>query len=777
LQYEDARTREERDQKRDKDRVSRNSYEDVKAWAARKQANAKEFAKSIHMTAEKEAKVRKSTAAQEARAIEATAIAAADSKWQEGIDLATEAQKHAANLQVEVPKKVAGLKLDGTTAIKQAAKEAAQEREVADHEADELKAGALRMQTEKIKEVEDIRRKSKSSTADVIEVARKVAARTDEPTRTPSPMPTDSPTPAPTRIPTATPTNMPTDQPTKLKPHSVVIMRSTIGGLVYAKLMEDKTVLQGVKKAILTATLELFTANGEAKDDSGVPFVQVEINAAPKNGVAIKTTITPAQGVRSKDAAERLKETVPTNTFANGVASRIAGVVGVDLASVGPIVMSIPSLTREGEADDVDKDKVKMKTRVPTPPPTKRPTRSPTMSPTKAPTPVPTEDPTPRPTPSPTKSPTPRPTQEPTRKATADPCAEEENATPNVTAVDGVPLCTCNTEGRQRWQAGGDYCWLSDDHSPQTCTLYNGQVARLWMWSRCKAGSQVLVKCPKVPTNAPTKAPTKIPSVAPTEDPTPSPTGLPTKFPTAMPTRLPTLTPTASPTGTPTLEPTKRDLADKVCTSEPGVHFSGHVRDQYIGHAPGVCVEKNKPMHLPGGEKDFAAKCKDICENDEICDKWSFWAEKHTGGHCYFFIAEAPARRGYHTYGGECQYQRKQVLASKTFAPTSAPTMDPTGCPTVDKAADECKQRTREANQMVDEQMAEQRAATNVAAQKAAAEAAIAKAIEAKAREEAKATDSEAKASQSKRNAAEAAVAAAVPIKPPSAVSTSAVSN
>lgn len=144
-----------------------------------------------------------------------------------------------------------------------------------------------------------------------------------------------------------------------------------------------------------------------------------------------------------------------------------------------------------------------------------------------------------------------------------------------------------------------------------------------------------------------------------------------------------------------------------------------------------------------------------MCENAQICDKWSFWEESTTGGHCYFFIAQAPPRRGYITYGGECTTNEKNVIVSKATETTTAPTSAPTEESTANKEVEHLRQTLQEASRKAEQQNAEQEMKGKIAQQKAEAVENIARAMDEKNQAEAAAATAAAEAKESKRQAAQ----------------------
>jgi hypothetical protein len=773
ISLEEAEARRERENKQRMDRYNKNQYDDTQAWVNVKQQTAANRAKDAAGNAERDAKALRTNAAMEASAAQSTSTAYADIKAREGLDQVSRAARKAGVLKVETEKTVAELKAQGTETLKKAQVAASETIAEAEKRAADLKAAALKLKGEKMQEVVEIQNAAKEEAAAIIDVARQEAAKTDAPTKAPTKYPTKFPTASPTSSPTLFPTNMPTSVPTLMKPHSVVILKNYILGLTYSALAKNLPVLQGVKYAVLTSVLDVFKSSFSesllqapgAPSDPPVeeppveqkPHVQVQISDAIEKGVGVRVTITPPTSMRTKDIYAKLKNNATMQMLVNAISEKITKVVGVGSVTDGALAVTVPTVEREGEPDDVDKDKVKMVTEPPTPRPTKSPTSSPTLSPTKSPTGTPTLIPTLVPTEIPTAYPTKIPTKTPTGVPT--PCKAEEDEQPPGVPCTEAPFCKCSKEGKLFKGSGAAFCWLADDHSPQTCTLYTGKVIRQWTWVACTGPSgEALLKCPIAPTLAPTLKPSTAPTADPTEDPTASPTYGPSLSPTKAPTTGPTGTPTGTPTPAPTLMPTVWTPEGKECTLQQGVHFTGHIRDQYVGlkrthieGSTGDCYEGNKDIILPGGPMNFAEKCKDMCQQAQLCDKWSYWSEADTGGHCYFFIAAAPKRRGYHTWGGECHKKDTVVVTTASSVPSLEPTVGPTGSPTEDLEAKNLATKQEETARKAKEDNAVAVMKAQVAGKKAEAEAAIAEAS--KVKEDAEATAAKATAEADKNKA------------------------
>jgi hypothetical protein len=105
---------------------------------------------------------------------------------------------------------------------------------------------------------------------------------------------------------------------------------------------------------------------------------------------------------------------------------------------------------------------------------------------------------------------------------------------------------------------------------------------------------------------------------------------------------------------------TKSDA--KYCTSGPNVHFVGNINDVWVGKAPGIVSDDGTPpVVVSGSAAEFAAKCKGLCERADTCEKWSFWHAPNaqdSGGHCYFFPADAIPKQGRRTTGGVCNRKK-----------------------------------------------------------------------------------------------------------------------
>ncbi|CAE8733940.1 unnamed protein product [Polarella glacialis] len=111
-------------------------------------------------------------------------------------------------------------------------------------------------------------------------------------------------------------------------------------------------------------------------------------------------------------------------------------------------------------------------------------------------------------------------------------------------------------------------------------------------------------------------------------------------------------------------------LKGKSCGLYLGLHYVGHSKRFWVGNGrfgefpeldeiPGKLV---KPANGTDADEAFAKECKQQCEMDVECRKWTFFIQSpSTGGVCYFFRSTAPASgfmsdwRNY--FGGLCHVE------------------------------------------------------------------------------------------------------------------------
>jgi hypothetical protein len=542
------------------------------AEVATSKQEAKMYAQKLISVAKKEAELETNTAKSSAKKILESAEADRQAKVKEAQAIMDKARGRVDQLKATGDSTAAKGAVEESKAKAKAIEEAAAAKEKAEIDASSRTQDAQSVKAQRSAEAESIRRAAIADASRTVQAAQKLAEQTDPPTPETNETPAAPPSAPPSISNTSIPTYAPTDQPTMTLAPRIVILRTAITGLKYDALQNDAAVLQGVKATIKAAVANMFpyestpallqTREGLLQYEgvsSGAPSLQVILSqgvAAVSNTtaaeVAVKVLITPMNQTQSKEATTSLAESIAKKAkapgFLSGIVAELSAIQGIANVTTGVLGMTEPVATvqetgmNEHAEKRNDTDRDYKATERPSLDPTEEPTRSPSTAPTLEPTPVPTLTPTLVPTVVPSASPSEAPTDAPTEKK---PCARKKITTakaPKTPATDEAPLCTCNTEGTQKNEKAGDFCWLSDDHSPQTCTLLNGQVAKGWSWARCTFRGEALVKCK--PKCHKTKCPTKSPTNSPTEMPTAIPSGIPTTVPTILPTTVPTAVPT-----------------------------------------------------------------------------------------------------------------------------------------------------------------------------------------------------------------------------------------
>eukprot|EP00928_Gymnodinium_smaydae_P024609 TRINITY_DN19869_c0_g2_i2.p1 TRINITY_DN19869_c0_g2~~TRINITY_DN19869_c0_g2_i2.p1 ORF type:complete len:4265 (-),score=633.29 TRINITY_DN19869_c0_g2_i2:6-12800(-) len=99
--------------------------------------------------------------------------------------------------------------------------------------------------------------------------------------------------------------------------------------------------------------------------------------------------------------------------------------------------------------------------------------------------------------------------------------------------------------------------------------------------------------------------------------------------------------------------------APKKCATVGGQRYSGHTNEVWMGDKSDdyfPTLRGNNGILVLGAVDLRVKACREMCEKDKKCEKWSFWDARESGGHCYFysmFRESVPGSDKY--YGGECK--------------------------------------------------------------------------------------------------------------------------